>query len=1040
MLLIFVAGTFGLMNIKKRIWPAIEFDWISVSVAWPGSSAREVEDGLVVKVEDRLATLEGVVSVMAIAYDGSAYFGLETTSTADKRDLVDEIERIFDDIEDYPEDARPPRVQRETQWSRVMLLFIYGESDESPSILEDVAEEFRQDLLKSGQVSEIRVWGFPREEIVIELNPAAQQRLGITFDHVADVVRASNVDTSAGSVLTDRERIQIRNYDKELDPDRIAAIPLRTTATGRIVRVGDIATVTRTRAENALYTRVNGRNAIGLQIMYNESEDVIALGRLADAKVDEYNARYKGLIKFQPGIRDVDELDDRLGTLSASGAMGLALVLLILGLLLNLRLSFWVAMGIPISFFGLLFLEWILGITINEMTLFGMIIVIGILVDDGIVIGENIYRHWKELGKKRIDAAIDGTMEVLTPVCVSIATTIIAFAPYFFIHGDMGKYTSQIGTVVIISLAFSLVEALILLPAHLAHSRALSDRRGDEHPLRRRIERAQERIIQGWYRPFLTRSLENRGIVIAVLVATILVIAGAFAGNHIRAEFFPETETQYVYVEAEFPSGTPAGEMELVRHRLEEQTRTFGERYARPELGYDNGIVNYLSWQNGDNLIVYLLLIPNEERDFSVKDFGRELNRSIAGFPELESLVIGEDGAFGGDPIAVRFLGKDADQLRLAADLLKERLGEIAGVKDIRDDLPLGAREYVFSVTDRGRALGLTEWDLSRQVSNAFSGLEIMKLQDGPRSIPLMVRYPRGDRDSLKRLEETPIMTPAGSFVPLGSVADFSLQRSLKRIRRQDGVRSILVHAGLDTTQNDLNVVNRQINEEILPGILAQVDGVTLSEGGQAQEVDRMVRSMIFSLVTALLFMFTILVFQMKSYGQALSVLGLIPLGAVGATIGHAIVGIPTSFVSFLGCIALAGIIINDSVVLIDAYNRNLRAMPDRPRRAVIDAAVQRFRAIIMTTITTAGGMAPLILQKGEGGQFLVPIAVSIAFGLLFGTFLTLVVLPTILSIMTEVRNWAAARWGHREDSEEEPDPSRASMERPEAAVSRVGA
>jgi len=1008
MLLIFIAGTFGLMNIKKRIWPAIEFDWISISIAWPGASAREVEDGIVMKVEDRLAGLEGVVSVMATSYDGSAYFGLETTSTVDKRDLTDEIERIFDSINDYPEDARPPRIERETEWARVMLLFIYGEDDQDPSILEDVADEFRDDLLKSGQASEIREWGFPREEIVVELDPAAQQRLGIGLDRLAEVIRASNLDASAGSVLTTREQVRIRNYDKELAADRIAAIPVTTTTTGRIVTVGDVAGVRRQRSENALYTRVNGRNAIGLQIMYNESEDVIELGRLADEKVAEYNARYEGLIHFVPGIRDVDELDRRLGTLTASGAMGLALVLFILGLLLNIRLSFWVAMGIPISFFGLLFLEWVLGITINEMTLFGMIIVIGILVDDGIVIGENIYRHWKELGKERVQAAVDGTMEVLVPVCVSIATTMLAFAPYFFIHGDMGKYTSQIGLVVIVSLGFSLVEALILLPAHLAHSNALSDAR--PHPLRERIERVQERFIRGWYRPFLARSLDNRPVVIAALLATVIVLVGAFAGNHIRAEFFPEVESQYVYVEATFPAGTPATEMERVRLRMEEQVLAFGERYARPRLGYDNGIVNHLSWQDGDSLIVYLLLIPNEERDFSVKAFGRELNRSITGFPELESLVIGEDGVFGGDPISIRFLGKDPGQLRMAADLFKERIGHIDGVTDIRDDLPLGAREYVFSVTDRGRALGLTETDISHQVSSAFGGLEVMTLQDGSRSIPLMVRYPRRDRDSLRRLEEAPIMTPTGAFVPLREVADFSLQRSLRRIARQDGYRSIRVSASLDTTRNDVNVVNRQINEEILPDVLAHVDGVSLSRSGQAQEVDRMVRSMIFSLVTALLFMFTILVFQMKSYGQALTVLALIPLGVIGATIGHAIIGIPMSFISFLGCIALAGIIVNDSVVMIDTYNRMLQAAPDRPREAVIDAATQRFRAIVMTTVTTAGGVAPLIFQKGEGGQLLVPIAVSIAFGLLFGTFLTLVVLPTILSILTDVRRWTERR------------------------------
>jgi len=1000
-LLIFIAGTFGLVNLNKRIWPAIEFDWISADLSWYGASAREVEEGIINKVEDQLMSLEGVQSLQSTAFDGGAYFGLETDARADKSKLKEKIEEVFSSMPDYPEDASTPHVYPETQWNRVMLMMIYGEEDQDPSLLEQVTEEFKEELLNTGQVSEINTWGFPREEILIEMRPEARERYGITLDELANLIRSQSLNASSGSVHTQGEQIELRQYQKKTDLAALANVPVRQTAEGRVLYLKDICTLERKRSENAIYTRANGRNAMGISIMYSNTEDVVAIGKLCDQMIEDYEQRYQGLLHFDPYIRDVDELDERLGTLTTSGLMGLLLVVLVLGIFLNLRLSFWVAMGIPISFFGLLFLEWILGITINEMSLFGMIMVIGILVDDGIVIGENVYRHYKELGHSLKESAIQGTMEVIAPVTVSIATTVIAFAPYFFLYGDMGKYTSQIGTVVIISLIFSLLEALILLPAHLAHIK--DDREATPSRFRCFMDRFQQRMIHRWYRPIIERSLKNRGLVIALLFVAIMLLSGAFMGNHIRAEFFPELESSYVYMSAGFPSGTPAATMDRIRRELELASMDFGTNYARPEAGYDNGIADYLSWTNGNNVIVYLLLIPNEDRDFSVKEFGRELNRNMPEFPELESLIVGEDSIFGGDPISVRFLGKDQQQLSLASELLKKELHQLQGVKDIRDNLPLGKREYVFELNEKGRALGLNEWELSKQIQAGFSGVEVLRIQEGAREIPAIIRYPRDSRDSLQELENMTLRTPSGRWVPLTEVADFQLQRSLQRISHQDGYRSLVVSAGLDSSTNDLNVVNKTINEDILPRVLAQVEGVSLSKSGQAQEVDKMVQSMIFSMVTALLFMFTILMFQMKSYGQTIVVLMMIPLGLIGAVMGHAIIGIPMSFVSFLGCIALGGIIVNDSVVLIDQYNK-MCAQGKMPKKAALEAALQRFRPILMTTLTTSIGLAPLIFQKSEGGQLLIPIAVSISFGLIFGTFLTLFLLPSLLSLMSEFR------------------------------------
>ncbi|MDC7235984.1 MAG: efflux RND transporter permease subunit, partial [Spirochaetales bacterium] len=768
---------------------------------------------------------------------------------------------------------------------------------------------------------------------------------------------------------------------------------------GRILKLKDICDIRRGRAENALYTRANGQDAIGFQIMYSNTEDVIAISKMVDQKLEEYSEKYKDHVTFQTYIRDVDELHDRLGTLTKSGLGGLLLVMLILGLFLNTRISFWVAVGRPISFLGLIFIEWVMKITINEMSLFGMIMIIGILVDDGIVIGESIYDHWHRLGKSRAQAAIDGTMDVIAPVLISIATTLVAFAPYFFIYGEMGKYVSQIGTVVIISLLFSLVEAIILLPAHLAHSKAMTEEARTPGRIRSKLQSAQDFLINRLYGPFIDFALVHKGVIIAILAGCIMISVGAAAGNHIKAAFFPEIEAPYVYAELTFPSGTTADLVNETRQEFEEFALAFGAEWGDENAGYDNAVVDYLSWGNSTQLWIYLILQDNEIRDFTVNEFSLAFARALPENPVLESAFIGNDSMFGGDPVYIRFLGKNDENLRLAADLFKKKLKSIEGVKDIRDDTPLGQKEFLIQLNSRGKALGLTTADVSNQVRMGFYGSEIMSLQEGRDEVPLIVRYPQNARSSLSDVENLQIVTPMGSSVPFKEVADFTVRRSQRRIRRENGYRALSVMAGIDTEKAELNVVMKEINDVILPEVLAQVEGVSLSQGGQAEMVNKMIKSMAFSMAMALLVMFTLLLFQMKSWGQALLVLSLIPLGFLGAVYGHMIMGKPISFISFLGSVALGGIIVNDSVVLIDCFNKKLRAGIPRAI-AVREAAMQRFRPIIMTTLTTSIGLTPLIFQKSVGGQMLVPIGISIAWGLLFGTFLTLAVLPVVLSMM----------------------------------------
>jgi multidrug efflux pump subunit AcrB len=590
----------------------------------------------------------------------------------------------------------------------------------------------------------------------------------------------------------------------------------------------------------------------------------------------------------------------------------------------------------------------------------------------------------------------------------------VAFAPYFFIYGEMGQYTSQIGLVIILSLAFSLIEAAIILPVHLAHSRALKRKDGAPEPGKWRggLDRFQEGLIHNVYAPVLKFALSHRGLSLAIMAAALLILTGAMMGNHVKTMFFPEVEMPYSYAEIAFPSGTSSAVVDEIRNDITETALAMGseEPWALPEEGYENALLDVLSWGDSRRVWVYFIMIPNEDRRYSISDFSSALNERIGKISEAESFKLGEESAFGGYPVSIRFVGEDRAALETAAGMLKRELALIDGVKDIADDTPLGARELVFSLNNQGKALGLSTGSLASQISDGWYGKEVTRINDGPRQIPVVMRMDADERRSLNQLDRFPVRTPAGDWVLTGDVMDYGIRRGLHQIKRENGFRAVRVNAGFDDTKNDLNVVLSEINDEIVPRIMNEVPGVSLSSGGQAEEVDRMMKSMLYAMIGALVVMFTILMTATGSVGQGFIIMALIPLGFVGAIFGHMIMGLPVSFISFLGVLALAGIIVNDSVVLISTYNRFVRIEGIPPGQAVFKAGIRRFRPIMMTTLTTSIGLAPLIFQKSVGGQFLVPIAVSIAFGLLFGTFLTLILLPCVLSLMADFGIWWKSR------------------------------
>jgi len=1000
MIIICIAGVFALLNMNKRINPKLELEEVNIEIPFPGASAVEVEEGIVIKIEEALRGMEGIEKVRSTSADNWGSINVEISEGFDMNKAIQDIKNAVNSINSYPTEAEKPIVTQQTMWNRAIMISIYGPDD--LFTLKKIVEEFRDELLKTGKMSNINWWGIPEREFSIEISPEDLIRYKLTVGDIADAVRNSSLNLSSGSVLTNQQEILIRTYEKKYEAVDFETIEVVSSIDGRKILLRDICSVQEQWPENRLYSEYNGKRSVGFNVFYNNTEDVVDIVETVEDKMEDFKAKYAGLVEFKTFIKETTELEERIDLMTQNGLLGLVLVIVLLGFFLNTRLALWVAAGIPISLLGMFFVLWAMDITINEMSLFGIILVIGILVDDGIIIGESIYSQWEKYGKKPLRAAIDGTMEVIKPVTISVVTTMVAFVPYFFFYGMLGKHVWQIAAVVIISLAFSLVEAMMILPAHIAHSRALmhDDRDTSLIRIRKKINKVLNWFVNNFYRKLLSFSLKNRWAVTATLGAFILIIFGLFAGSHVRAQFFPELEPPYARIQVEMPAGTSAEVANKIRYKLIDKAQAFAEEWEQQGRTYP--ITNFTSWMNGGTLNIFFVLPSSADRDYSIGEFSQALGDYIGAVPEAEGVTVG-GWSFGGRPISVRFASADYNQLFKAKELLKTELKKIDGVKDIQDDTPLGNNEFIVQLKPKGKALGFTVRDLTTQLRQGFYGQEVMRLQRGRDELKVWVRFTKDDRISISQIENLKVRTPSGEYVPFKEVATYRIERGLRRIRHEDGERSVNVFADLDYTKNDQAVVLEELEANIIPNVLSQVEGVSRQFGGQAEYVDKMINSIVFSMAIAMFIIFTILMFLLKSYMQTLLVMGLIPLGVIGAVLGHLVMGIPVSILSFLGIVALAGIIVNDSVVLIHKYNSLIQEGANVPE-ALLEAGVARFRPILLTTITTVAGLAPIILLRSEQGQFLVPMAVSVAGGLVFGTFITLLLLPSALFVISDFR------------------------------------
>ncbi len=1014
----FIFGIVGALSLKSSFFPLTESKNILISITYPGASPQEVEEGIVLKIEDNLKGLQGVDRVTSTSRENTGSINVEIEKGRDIDFMLLEVKNAVDRVPTFPTGMEPLVVSKLDAVRQTISFAISGEN--LPLVtLKQIGRQIENDLRAIEGISQIEMSGYPEEEIEIAVDENSLLAYNISFNEVALAVGNANILVTGGNIKTDAEEYLIRANNRSYYGDELSNVIVRADASGRTIRLKDIAVIRDRFSETPNSSYFDGNLSVNTTITSTNSEDLIGAAEKVKAYIEDFNQKYEN-VRLNV-VSDLSKtLTQRTQLLTENAVMGMILVLLFLSLFLNTRLAFWVAFGLPIAFLGMFVFAPMLDVTINVLSLFGMIIVIGILVDDGIVIAENIYQHY-EKGKNPIQAAIDGTMEVIPPIVSAIITTILAFSIFLFLDGRIGDFFAEVSVIVILTLVVSLVEALIILPAHLAHSKALQPQSKKPKTgiakvfaklriINKLGDRAMVYMRDNWYSPVLRFTLEYKVLTFALFIMVLFLTFGSIGGGIIRTSFFPRIASDRVAIELQMPNGTPVTVTDSIISFIEEKAKIVNEELTKEYLAgtdkilFENTIKNIGPGSSSATLVINLL--PGEERPDEIRaDIVTGRLRDLVGpVVGVESLVYGSGGNFGGDPVSVSLLGNDIEELKAAKFELKTALENNALLKDVADNDPAGIKEIKLELKENAYLLGLDLRSVMNQVRAGFFGVQAQRFQRGQDEIRVWVRYDRDNRASIVDLDEMRILTSTGSRVPLKEIADYSIERGDVAINHLDGQREIRISADLkNPDETSAPDIMTWIRNDIMPGIQSKYSTITASYEGQNRERLKLMNSLNFVGLTVLFLIYITIAFTFRSFSQPLLLLLLVPFSLPAVAWGHWLHGFPINILSMLGIIALIGIMVNDGLVLIGKFNGNLRKGMNFDE-AIFEAGRSRFRAIFLTSVTTIAGLAPLLLEKSRQAQFLKPMAISIAYGIGFATVLTLLMLPLFLSFNNNVK------------------------------------
>lgn len=1015
MLVFLIGGALFIDNVKQEVFPEVELDIIQVSVPYPSASPAEVEQGILLSIEEEVRGLDGVKEVRSTALEGAGIVNIELLTSAEPNKLLQDVKNQIDSIQSFPQDAERPIVRLLTNRFRVISLVISGDVPESS--LRILGNQVRDELLLKDEITFVEVVGTRELEITVEVPQDNLREYNLRLEDIAREIRQTAVEMPAGGVKTDSGEVLLRTAERRNYGSEFQNIPIKSLPDGTQVNLEDVATVTDGFRESDVAFFYNGKPAVLIDVYRVGDEKPI---EVSDT-VKEYAAVLEKELPDNMSVGywfDVSEMyNDRIDLLIRNASIGLILVLLILGTFLEIRLAFWVTLGIPVSILGSFLLLPSLDVSINMISLFAFIVTLGIIVDDAIVVGENIY-EFRRQGMTPRAAAVKGAQTIAMPVTFSILTNIIAFAPLLFIPGVSGKFWGVIPIVVISVFIISWVESLFILPAHLART-GLPKKTGILAAIEQRqqkFSRFLDNFVMKFYKPVVEFAVRNRYATLALGLSTLMITGGLVAGGVVKFTFFPKLDSDSVMADAVLPFGSPIHETQQIKDRLMATATKVIQDFGGPEMtkgtlsatGLNFGNIDIAAGGGGAasnshlaSVVVYF--VPSGERDFTAQEFANAWRKEIGNTSNLESLLFNYSaGPQAGKPIDLQLSHNNLDVLNRAGQDLAAILEQYSGVEDIDDGFKEGKPQFDLQLKDTARSLGITAAELASQTRNAFYGARAFRQQRGRDEVWVMVKLPEEERRSEHDIEDLLIRTPEGKEIPLPEAAVITRGRAYTEISRNDGKRVINVTADVNNRIANSEEILTSLEEKALPDLLAKYPGLGIGYEGQFQERQETNASMMQGFAFVMLIIFAMLAIPFKSYIQPIVVMSAIPFGFAGAVWGHMLMGYDLSLISVMGLVALSGVIINDSLVMIVAANE-ARDEGLSIYDSIIKASMRRFRPIILTSVTTFAGLGPMIFETSIQARFLIPMAISLGFGILFGTFIILLIVPSLYVIIDDI-------------------------------------
>ena len=1001
MAVLLIGGLIMGLNIKQEVFPEFSLDMVNISIAYPGASPEEVENGILLAVEETIQDIEGIDEITANANEGYAFISVEAIEGTDISRLWQEIKSEVDRIGTLPDEAEEPQISIAARKREVLRLALYGDASETG--MRDLADQVRDELLLDRGITLVELDGVREKEILVEISSQTLRRYNITLQEVALTISRASVELGGGSIKTRGGDILLRIKDRRDYARQYAELPVIILEDGSSVLLEDIATINEGFEETDNWASFNGKRAVVIEVYRVGDQTPTDVSTAGKAIVKQINESLPEGIHLTV-VRDLSSIFAQRGALLLKNAyIGLGLVFFFLALFLEIRLAFWVSLGIPISFLGSFLFLSPTTFSINIVSMFAFIVTLGIVVDDAVVVGENVY-FYRRQGLPFFKAAVKGTKSIAMPVIFSVITNMVAFVPLMFIPGFMGKIFGTIPIVVIAVFGVSLIESLFILPAHLSHQnkRPLFFPLNHLEKWQKGFSKAFEKFVKKQYGGLLLKLLDHRYTVIAFGLALLMITAGYISSGRMGMVMFPKVESDYAFCEAILPYGTPTETVKNVEQHLVQSANKIIEKNGNDQLS--KGIFSQV---RNNSIRVRIYLTAPEVRPLNTTEVTTLWRKKVGNIPGIENIAFESNrgGPGSGKNLTVSLSHRNRKMLDKAGEDLARNLSEYSIVHDIDDGSAKGKKQFDITLSPVGQRMGLTSREVANQVRHAFQGVSAVKNQRGRNEVTVRVLLPKEERISESTFENLVLLAPKGE-IPLRNAVEIITGRAYTSIKRTNGRREILVTANVRPPPQAENII-KDIQKKILPDLLEKYPGLSYSFKGRQADIQESISALIRGLGMALLCIFALLAIPFKSYLQPFIIMFCIPFGIIGAVIGHIIMGYSLSVMSLFGLVAMSGVVVNDSLMLIFSANKRLhKGIPIL--HAVHSAGIQRFRPILLTTLTTCGGLAPIITETSRQARFLIPMAISLGFGILFATLITLVMVPCLYMILEDVKNLLA--------------------------------